>query len=75
MDNYMHTNLKYHKFPMRRYYLVCQWCIFAKYFNTANITDFKTGHRKRFILHYNDAGVYFYTRPLSDVNQLKVGVY
>lgn len=31
--------------------------------------------RKRLILYYNDAGVHFYTSPLSVVNQLEVEVY
>lgn len=54
---------------------LCHWCVFAKHFNTANIRSFKIGHGKRFIYYHNDAGVHFYTRPLSDINQLEVEAY
>lgn len=70
----MNINLKDHKFPTRRQSSVCvTGGIFAKRFNTANITSSKIRHKKG--LYYSDAGVYFYTRPLSDINQLEVGVY
>lgn len=28
---------------MRKYYLVCHWCVFAKHFSTADVTIFKMG--------------------------------
>lgn len=70
----MNRNLKDHKFPMRRQYSVCvTGGVFAKHFNTANIIVPRSDTRKG--LYYSDAGVYFYTRPLSAINQLEVGVY
>lgn len=72
---YMYRNLKDHISHKEILCSLCHRWVFAKHFNTANIKSFKIGHRRRFIRYCNDAGVHFYTRPLSDINQLEVKVY
>lgn len=70
----MNRNLKDHKFPTRRQYSVCvSGGVFANILTLRTLQVPRSDTRKG--LYYSDAGVYFYTRPLSDINQLEVGVY
>ena len=54
--------------PQGDLFSLCHWCVFAKYFNTANIRGFKMGRRKRLIFYYEGAGVTSTQASVTSIN-------
>lgn len=70
----MHVQ-KDHKFPMRRNHLVCVIGVHLQNFLTLQTLEVSRLDIGKGLYSTTMMLVYFYTRPLSEVNQLEVEVY
>lgn len=72
---YIYRNLKDHKFPTRKCYLLYTIDVYLKNILTLQRLEALRLGMGESLYSTTMLLVYFYTRPLGDVNQLEVGVY